>query len=246
MTPLARLALLPIALLAACSGASGGGNSATTAAAPVAAKPAPAGKPWVDVVSATPEGGYRMGNPDAPLKLIEYGSRACPYCAKFDAEGFPALKSGLIAAGKLSYEFRDYPIHGALDLAPILLGHCVAAEAFFPMLDQMMANQQSLLANVEAAGKEVQAVQSDPQKVASLFAERLGYLDFVKARGVSEDKARACLADKAKLDRIAADYEKANQQYNVHGTPTFILNGKVVEDASDWAKLQPALKAAGG
>lgn len=236
--------LFPLALLAACG--SGDKGAAPAADGPVAAKPAPAGKPWVEVIAATPENGYRMGNPDAPLKLIEYGSRACPYCAKFDAEGFPALKSGLIAAGKLSYEFRDYPIHGALDLAPILLGHCVSTEAFFPMLDQMMASQQSLLANVETVGKEAQAVQSDPQKVAALFAERLGYIDFVKARGVPEDKARACLADKARLDRVAADYEKANQQYNVRGTPTFILNGKVVEEVFDWAKLEPVLKAAGG
>ncbi len=240
------LALLPLALLAACGEGTGGNGTTATASAPVPAKPAPAGKAWVDVVAATPEGGFRMGNPDAALKLIEYGSRACPACARFDAEGFPALKSGLIAAGKLSYEFREYPIHGALDVAPILLGQCVSADAFFPMLDQMMANQTTLLAKTEEVAKQAQAAQGDALRVATIFAEGLGYIDFVKQRGVPEAQARACLSDKAKLDALAKNTEAANQQFNVGGTPTFILNGKKVENAADWASLEPVLKAAGG
>ncbi len=237
-----QLALLPFAMLAACSGA--GADNATVASAPVAGKQAPAGKAWSDVVSATPDGGYRMGNPDAPLKLIEYGSRACPYCAKFDAEGFDPLKSVYVASGKVSYEFRDYPIHGALDVAPILLGHCLSAEAFFPMLDQMMKNQPTLLAKAEEVGPRAAAL-GEPSKVATAFAEGLGYLDFVKQRGVPEDQARACLNDKTKIEALAANFEKANQQYNVRGTPTFILNGKVMDAVDTWAKLEPALKAAG-
>lgn len=228
--------------LAACGQQSTTGE-ATAAAAPVAGKAPPAGKAWSDVVSATPEGGYRMGNPDAPLKLIEYGSRACPYCAKFDEEGFPALKDGLIKAGKLSYEFRDYPIHGALDLAPILLGHCVGADAFFPMLDQMMRNQQELLKNVEPVARQAQG-QTGPQ-VALIFAQGLGYLDFVKQRGLPEPRARQCLTDPKAIQAVADRYQAANQQYNVSGTPTFILNGRKLDNVGDWAQLQPALKAAG-
>ena len=240
----ALIALLPLALLAACSGAGTDNASTPTASAPVAAKPAPAGKAWTDVVSATPEGGYRMGNPDAPLKLIEYGSRACPFCAKFSAEGTAPLKAGYIASGKVSYEFRDYPIHGALDVAPYLLGHCLSADAFFPMLDQMMANQPTLLAKVQEVSQSAVAL-GEPTKVATAFAEGLGYLDFVKQRGVPEDQARACLNDKAKIAVLAANADKANQQYNVSGTPTFILNGKKLDSVGEWATLEPALKAAG-
>ncbi|MBX9881744.1 MAG: DsbA family protein [Sphingomonas sp.] len=231
-------------LLAACGQQGTTGGTTATAAAPVAGKAPPAGKQWTEVVSATPEGGYRMGNPDAPLKLIEYGSRACPYCAKFDAEGYPALKDGLIKQGKLSYEFRDYPIHGALDLAPTLLGHCVDPDAFFPMLDQMMSNQQTLLANAEQVARGLQG-QPAPQTALG-FAQGLGYLDFVKQRGLPEAKARACLADQKAIQAIADRYQAANQQYNVSGTPTFILNGRKLENVGDWAQLQPALKAAGG
>ncbi|MEA3079375.1 MAG: hypothetical protein QOF05_783, partial [Sphingomonadales bacterium] len=57
--------------------------SATTAAS---AAPRPAPKPkvdWARTVVATPEGGFRMGNPSAKVKLVEYGSLACPHCRHF-------------------------------------------------------------------------------------------------------------------------------------------------------------------
>ena len=69
-----RLLLLALPLaLAACGGGNGDANSSAPAASPVAAVPAPAGKDWTQVVSKTAEG-YVMGNPDAPIKLVEYGS----------------------------------------------------------------------------------------------------------------------------------------------------------------------------
>ncbi|MBX9797326.1 thioredoxin domain-containing protein [Sphingomonas sp.] len=229
--------------LAACGGA--GGDTGSAPAAPVAGKAPPAGKQWTETVSTTAEGGYVMGNPDAPVKLIEYGSRACPVCARFDAEGFPALKAGPIAAGKLSYEFREYPVHGALDIAPILLGQCVGTEAFFPMLDEMFKAQPQLLAKANEVAQAIGAQQMTPNQTAITFAEQLGYLDFVKQRGVPEAQARACLSDPARIDAIVKRFEAANKKYSVAGTPTFVLNGKVVDNTTDWATLKPKLAAAG-
>ena len=241
-------AVLPVLLLAACGKGDAGGNSASGApATPVAGAKAPAGQNWVDVVSKTSEGGYRMGNPDAPVKLIEYGSRSCPHCAAFDAEGFPVLKAGPIAAGKLSYEFRDFPVHGPIDMGPILLGHCVEPAQFFPMLDQMMTAQPQLLANeqqVYAAVQAKAATMSQGAQIAEL-ATNLGYVDFVKQRGVPDAKARACLSDAKAFEEIAKQTETASRQYSVSGTPTFIVNGTVATNVYDWTALQPVLKAAG-
>ena len=242
------LSLLPvIALLAACGQQPD--KASSPPAEPVAAAKPPAGTDWTATVSKTPDGGYLMGNPAAPIKLVEYGSRACPFCAQFAAEGAPELQKGPVASGKVSYEFRDYPIHGALDIAPILLGHCVDDAAFFPMLDQMMANQQTLLAKEQQVAAGVQQMQGkSPNEIAVYFAENLGYLDFVKQRGVPEAKARACLADKGSIDKIAKQLQVANDQYSVASTPTFIINGKVHELAvgePSWVQLQRWLKAAG-
>ena len=170
--------VLPVLLLAGCGKGDSTGNISAPAAAPVAGTKPPAGQNWVDVVSRTPEGGYRMGNPDAPVKLVEYGSRSCPHCAAFDAEGAPTLKSGPIAAGKMSYEFRDFPVHGPIDMGPILLGQCVEPAQFFAMLDQMMAGQPQLLKDEEAVIKQVQSSMpnASPAQLAVAFSEKLSLI----------------------------------------------------------------------
>ena len=243
-------AMLPVLFVAACGKGDAGGNSSASApaAAPVAGAKAPAGQNWVDLVSKTPEGGYVMGNPNAPVKLIEYGSRSCPHCAVFDAEGFPALKAGSIAAGKLSYEFRDYPVHGVMDIGPILVGHCVEPAQFFPMLDQMMASQQQLIGRTDkkiSDEDQARLQKSSPGQVATFLAEFYGYVDFVKQRGVPDAKVRACLSDSKALDDIAKQADAANAKYAIPSTPTFIVNGKVASNVFDWATLEPILRAAG-
>ena len=239
--------LLPALLLTGCGKGDSTGNISTPAAEKVAGAKPPAGQNWVDVVSKTPEGGYRMGNPDAPVKLIEYGSRSCPHCAAFDAEGVPTLRSGPIAAGQMSYEFRDFPVHGAVDMGPILLGQCVEPAQFFAMLDQMMAAQPTLVGRKDKIPDADQArlQTASPGQVAVYLANFYGYTDFVKQRGVPEAKVKACLSDAKALDAIAKQTETANQQYNVSGTPTFIVNGKVATDVYTWDALQPVLRAAG-
>ncbi|MFD2578185.1 hypothetical protein ACFSTD_05280 [Novosphingobium colocasiae] len=73
------LALVPLALaLAACGKKDDAAPAALASGDPVAKIAAPAGKAWADMVEVTADGGYRLGNPEAPIKLIEYGSLSCP------------------------------------------------------------------------------------------------------------------------------------------------------------------------
>jgi len=237
--------LIVLALIAGLPLAAGAATKAPAKKAAVT-KRVPAKVNWVNVVAATPEGGMRMGNPNAKVKLIEYGSRTCPHCAAFDKEGLPVLKAGPIAAGKLSYEFRDYPVHGAFDLGPILLGHCVSPAQFFPLLDAMFANQQALTAKAQAAEAKVQALTNPtPNQIATSFATDLGYVDFVKRRGMAPARAQACLAARAGVDKIVAVTNAGEKQYAISGTPTFVINGTKADNVYDWAALQPLLAAAG-
>ena len=241
--PTFALAALSLALVSCSGGDATDGASAT--GDPVAAVKPPPGGDWTETVAKTADGGHLMGNPDAPIKLIEYGSRTCPTCAKFDVEGMAPLKKNFISTGKVSYEFREYPVHGALDLAPSLLGTCVEPVAFFPMLDQMMANQSDFLDKTGSLPQEqLAAVQDQPDKVAMILAEKLGYLDFVKARGLSEPQARACLTDPARIKAFAANGERATTEFQVGGTPTFILNGNKI-DTNSYQGVSEALMAAG-
>ena len=84
-----------------------------------------------------------------------------------------------------------------------------------------------------------------PLAVAKAWADYLGYIDFVKARGIPEKKARACLNDQAAFDEILKVMDDASKNKGVGGTPTFFINGNIVPNTSDWKGLEAALRAAG-
>ncbi|HWU93511.1 MAG TPA: thioredoxin domain-containing protein, partial [Sphingomicrobium sp.] len=80
---------------------------APAAAAAKAPPKVPAGHDWTKTVAVTPEGGFRMGNPAARVKLVEYGSLICPHCRHFNETGYKPLLQGYVRTGKVSYEFRN-------------------------------------------------------------------------------------------------------------------------------------------
>lgn len=232
-------------ILAGCGGGESGNNVTEAPAAPVAGAAAPAGTAWVDKVEKTAEGGFRMGNPDAAIKLIEYGSRTCGHCAAFAASGMEGLK-GYVATGKVSFEFRDFLLN-PIDLGASLLGRCAGPGPYFAILDQMFESQGELLSKAPGQGDPfIQQLEAMPaaQRTAAL-AERLGYVDFVQQRGVPVDQARKCLADPAETAALVKGNEDAAKQYSIPGTPTFILNGKVLENTGTWPQVEAALKTAG-
>ena len=211
--------------------------------------PAAAAKRWVAVVVRTLEGGYRQGNPNAPIKLVEYGSRTCPACGRFAAEGVPPLREKFIATGKVSYEYRDLLIHGAPDLALALLNQCVPTARFFPTLDAIYAAQGGFATRLDAFLSKSLAVAEQYQKLpppqmATRFAEVIGALPVMKQRGLAEAQARKCLADPALIKGIARTNAEAATVYQVQSTPSFFINGRAVR-AHDWDRLQPELWAAG-
>lgn len=237
---------LPVLALAACSGEAGN-TSSTGEAAAVAAAPAPAGRNWTETVVRTPEGGYRMGNPDAPIKLVEYGARTCPTCGAFSREAAEPLAKNYVATGKVSFEFRDFLVHGAPDLAAALLGQCGGTATFFPVLDQMYQNQPATLDRLQQGGAalEQRLGALPPRQQIAALGEAMGLIEFVKQRGVPEPRARACLNDTAAQDALTKASGDAQASGTVTGTPTFLLNGEPIPGAVSWAQVEQALKAAG-
>ena len=236
-------------MLASCNGTGGGNNAAGNAAAPAtdaapAAPTAPAETRWVDRVEKTAEGGFRMGNPEAQIKLIEYGSRTCSHCANFATTGMEPLKA-YIASGRVSFEFRDFLLN-PIDVSAAVVGQCAGAAQFFPILEQMFAEQPRLLANGQQLGQayidELEAMAPQP-RVAAL-ADRFGYLALVRQRGVPEAQARQCLADESATEALVRVATTGQTQFNVSSTPTFILNGQVI-GANTWPQVEAALKDAG-
>lgn len=242
------LALVALLALAACGD---GGNTTTVdnVSAPaqkVAAVPAPAGTSWTETVVRTPEGGWLMGNPNAPIKLVEFGSRTCHVCREFDEQAFEPLTKNYVATGKVSYEFRDFLRNGA-DLSAALLGGCGGPGPFFTLLNQMYADQNRVLDVLQKLPQSYyeQLGSLPPAQQTQRFAEAAGFLDFVKQRGIPEAQARACLADPQAAEALTKMNEKANADYPIAGTPTFLLNGKMLENTVNWRQVEQALKAAG-
>ena len=232
--------------LAACGGS--GGNS--TQAAPVAAAKPPAGKDWTQVVAQTDQG-FQMGNPNAPIKLVEYGSRLCPTCGAFATTGYAPLTENYVKTGKVSFEFREFLVHGPPDMAPALLGRCVGADAFFPMLEQMFANQTQFTDRWQhmTPVQQQQIMSAPPADAFRLWAENMGLIDFVKERGLPEPAARACIANAAEIDRLTKQTQDNGPgpagSGTVTGTPTFLINGTVADGVVTWSGMEQALKRAG-
>ncbi|MCW3834560.1 DsbA family protein [Sphingomonas canadensis] len=236
MRPLHAL-LAPFALL---------GLAAAGPATPPAAAPAAQKVDWVRVVARVPGGGVRQGNPNAPVKLVEYGSRSCPTCGRFAQEGVGPLRANYIATGKVSYEFRDYPVHPQ-DPAGAILGRCTTDAGFFPVLDAFYAEQQRLNANAESATDAELAPLADAPltRVQAFWARKAGYIDLLQRKGMSAARIQACLNDPANIRSFGTLIETARSQ-GVNSTPTFFVNGNRLDGIYLWAQLEPVLKGYGG
>lgn len=244
--PLALAFTAPLALaLAACGDKDAAGGTAE-ASAPVAPVPAPAGTAWRDTVTETPEGGHLVGNPNAPIKLVEYGSLTCPTCAAFAEEGMEPLLAKYVDSGRVSFELRNFAVHGPVDIVLARLARCGAKEAVVPLSDQVWKNMQALVQPIQANQAAVEQAMSLPmeQRFAAM-AQIGGFYDFFAARGISADQARACLADVPSLETLAAASDRYAKQDGVTGTPTFTLNGRKLDGVNGWAQLEPELQRAG-
>ncbi len=243
MKSMMLLTSLSLLALAGCKGDPAPSNSTSNAVV------APQGVVWSETTSVTPEGGMKMGNPNAAVKLIEYGSLTCGHCAEFSKTSHSELRK-LVDKGTVSFEFRTYLL-GAQDIAPSLLARCGGAGPFFPIAEQMYETQSEwtkpMYGLSEADQKSMQAMQ--PGQLATFFADKLGLVSFVQARGIPGDKAKACLADAKSIDQLVKITEVGNKEFKITGTPTFVLNGVTVSDLVGgdlWPQVKAKLIAAGG
>ena len=196
--------------------------AAPVAFAPAAAQaqPAPA-TDWTDRVEITAEGGYLMGNPEAPMRLVEYGSIACSHCADFETEQGRAIRDQ-VRSGRASFEYRPYLIFAA-DPAIFLLLRCQPPERFFRSIHALYRTQEEWVGRIEAS--EQQTGQA-PTGAALLRASGLD--QFFRDQGLSNAQINRCLGDRAAQAALAAS-NHAGLERGVRGTPTFFLNGRELQ-----------------
>jgi protein-disulfide isomerase len=230
---------------AATNGSAANGTAHSGAAtAPVAP---PANGDWSSVVTQTPEGGFAMGNPNAKVKLIEFGSLTCSHCAEFEEQGGQALIDNYVKKGLVSFEFRNF-VRDPYDITAALISRCGGTTSFFGLTRAFFATQKDWIGKIQTASPaQMQALENQPpQAQFKALAELAGFPAFAAMRGVPKAKTEACLADQAAATQLVQMNSDAVSNFKIQGTPSFVINGETVADASTWALLEPKIKEALG
>jgi protein-disulfide isomerase len=210
-----------------------------------AANNAAATRDWTKSVTPTKQGGFRMGNPAATVRLVEYGSLACPHCRHFEQTGYKPLVDKYVRTGRVSYEFRNFLLNGP-DIAISLLTRCAGPPKFFEMSEYVYATQPQWQKSLEAmsdADKAQLETMTDQQRIVR-FADVGRFAQIAQRFGMTADRSRQCLSDSQGLERLL-NITRAAQNAGINRTPTFLINDKVTQ-AATWEELEPALKAALG
>ena len=236
--------LASVAILSACN-AEQSNAAAKEPEAIAATVAAPANGDWSAIVTRTPEGGFLMGNPNAKVKLVEFGSLTCHVCADFEEQGGKALVDNYVKKGLVSWEFRNF-VRDPFDMAASLLARCGGEAGFFGLTRNLFADQKIWVGKIQASDPaKVQALQTmEPVQQFSAIADLGGLKDYASMRGVPKDKAEQCLTDQAEITRLVQMNSDAASAYNLPGTPTFLINGAVADQAYSWGALEPRIKEA--
>lgn len=147
-----------------------------------------------------------IGDPAAPITIIEYASLTCPHCASFHAETLPKIKKDWIETGRAKLIYRDYPLD-KYAASGAMIARCAPKDKYFIFLNAFYAQQK----NWSSA--------PDPIKVLTQLAG-LG--------GMSKDDVDACLANDALQDGILQMRLDGQMEYDINSTPSFVVDGKKV------------------
>lgn len=151
-----------------------------------------------------------MGDPAAPITIIEYASLTCPHCARFHAETLPQLKANWIDTGKAKLVYRDYPLDRFAASAS-MIARCAPTDKYFVFIHAFFSQQKSW------------AHAEDPVKILTQLAG-LG--------GMSKEDVDACLANEALQDGILQMRLEGQMEYDVNSTPSFVIGDKKVPNIS--------------
>ncbi len=242
-SPLSLICMASATLaLAACD--SGTSNAAAPKAGTAAPK-AGVSQDWTATVIATPEGGFRMGNPDAKVKIVEFASFTCSHCRDFHLEAADSLKNSYVKGGQVSYEYRPFLLN-IYDFAAVLVAKCEGPSQFFTWANELYSNHDAwVMPFTKLTEADIAPLKSlAPDQQIKGLAMAGGMHDFVKPRGMPKAKFEQCLSDQAAMEKLTASQQAAVDSYQIQGTPTFLLNGKKLEIAPNWTALQPKIDEA--
>lgn len=197
---------------------------------------------WLVTVAAT-DGGHRIGNPDAKVKLTEFVSYTCPHCAAFTRESEGVLKIGYIQPGNVSVEVRHL-IRDPVDLTVAMLVNCGPVDKFPGNHDAFMLGQDEWIAPLAkmTAAQRQRWTTGDGASRRRAIAGDFHFYEIMERRGYSRSEADRCLADEATARELAENSAKDWELPGIGGTPSFAINGVVMPGTHVWSALERQIK----
>ena len=168
-----------------------------------------------DVVDVSVDDDDMLGDPDAPITIIEFSDFQCPYCQRFHVNTFGQLKENYIDTGKVNFVYRDYPLSFHANALPAAEATECAGEqdSFWEMYEMVFDNLDEW---------------ADAEEADALFAV------YATEIGLDVSEFESCLASDAMVDEIKADMQDGIA-YGVTATPTFFVNGQRVVGAQPYS-----------
>jgi len=172
-----------------------------------------------------------MGNPAAPVTLIEYASLTCPHCAQFALAIFPLLQRDYIATGQVRFVYRDFPLDNYAFMGA-LIARCFGPERYFDFIEVLYQQQAQW-----SRGADPRAVAGSLRQLATLG-------------GMSGEQFDACTTNRALADVVLGHRMQGQNEMGVQGTPALFINGQPHRGGYDIETLtrvlRPLTQAGGG
>ena len=152
-----------------------------------------------------------IGNPNAPITIIEFSDFQCPFCARFYTQTLPLIHEEYIESGKVKLVFRDYPIQSIHPNAvpAAVASECANEQGKFKEMHDMLFEKQNEWSRQETA---------DALSLFSQYATKIQ---------LQQERFDSCLTNGKYIEEIKKDLGDG-RDYGVSGTPGFFVgNDKI-------------------
>lgn len=144
-----------------------------------------------------------LGDPKAPILMLEYASLTCYHCSLFHKDIFPKIKKKYIDTGKVLYIFRHFPLdYRALKAA--MLSHCYEKQEDYFNFNKAVFNA------IDSWNYHNLSDLTILQRVAALS-------------NFKQDLYNKCINDKNIMDKVIKDKSDAINKLGITATPVFFI-----------------------
>ena len=152
---------------------------------------------------------FIIGNKDAPITIIEYASMSCSHCASFHNNTLPDIKKEFIDTGKVRMVFRDFPFNYPALLGSMMM-RCISSDVRYDYMNALYQLQSNW-------------VNRDP-KITKKELYKI-----MQSGGMTKDEFDECYGNIDNENLILEGVMAAQKDFNIKSTPSFIINGNLVE-----------------